>query len=71
LARDEALAAFLGRVREMEPTDRELLVYCGLEGSSCSIAATRLGISLEAATKRWQRLRSDLRTSTWLRDLLA
>jgi RNA polymerase sigma-70 factor (ECF subfamily) len=70
LARDDALSAFLDRARSFDPIDRELLVRCGLEGSLCTVAATRLGISSEAATKRWQRLRADLRTSPWVHELL-
>ena len=71
LARDEALSAFLERAREFDPIDRELLVHCGLEGSVCAVAATRLGISSEAATKRWQRLRAELRATPWVQALLA
>jgi len=71
LARDEALSAFLERARGFNPIDRELLVHCGLEGSVCALAATRLGISSEAATKRWQRLRAELRATPWVQALLA
>lgn len=71
LARDDAMSAFLERARRFDPVDRELLVHCGLEGSVCEVAATRLGISSEAATKRWQRLRAELRTSSWVQELLA
>jgi len=70
LARDEALNAFLDRARSLDPVDRELLVRCGLEGTDCTVAATRLGISSEAATKRWQRLRAELRATPWVLDLL-
>jgi len=71
LARDDAMSEFLERARRFDPVDRELLVHCGLEGSICEVAATRLGISSEAATKRWQRLRAELRTSPWVQELLA
>ncbi len=70
LARDEALAAFLERVRALDPTDRDILVHCGLEGFTCVETATRLGLSAEAATKRWQRLRAELRDAAWVRELL-
>jgi RNA polymerase sigma-70 factor (ECF subfamily) len=70
LARDEALAVLLERVRGFDAIDRELFVHCGLEGSVCAVVATRIGISSEAAKKRWQRLRADLRTSAWVRELL-
>jgi hypothetical protein len=42
-----------------------LVIHCGLEGVPCTLAATRLGLGAEAATKRWQRLRSRLRTSAF------
>jgi RNA polymerase sigma-70 factor, ECF subfamily len=71
LARDEALSALIERVRGFDPIDRELLVHCGLEGSMCTLVATRIGISSEAAKKRWQRLRAELSTTAWVRDLLA
>ena len=71
LARDEALTAFLERARGFDRIDRELLVHCGLEGSVCAVAATRLGMSTEAATKRWQRLRAELRATPWVQALLA
>jgi DNA-directed RNA polymerase specialized sigma24 family protein len=37
-----------------------LIVYCGLEGLSVTEVAQRLGLSREAAFKRWQRLRDEL-----------
>ena len=43
-----------------DPVDRMLLVHCGMEGSECSFVATRIGITADAATKRWQRLRARL-----------
>lgn len=68
---DEALALFLARVADLGELERELLIFCGLEGFSCGQAATRLGLSEEATTKRWQRLRAELRTRDWVADLLA
>lgn len=70
IAREESLANFLGRVGLLDSQDRELVVFCGLEGLSCGEAATRLGLSREAALKRWQRLRAELRTTSWVEGLL-
>ena len=50
--------------------ERNLVLYCGLEGYSCAQAAARLGISPEAATKRWQKLRERMRESGALRALV-
>ena len=60
LVRDEGLAAFGDRVRELSDEDRKLVVHCGLEGLPRKEVATRLGLSTEAVTKRWQRLRDRL-----------
>ncbi len=63
LVRDEGLAAFAERVRELEDAERKLVVHCGLEGLTHREVATRLGLSTEAVTKRWQRLRARLEAS--------
>lgn len=68
--REESMARFLERVGGLAREDRELVVYCGLEGSSCREAATRMGLSEEATFKRWQRLRAELRASSWTAELL-
>lgn len=60
LARDEALARFLARVRELGEDEQTLVRMCGLEGATMKEAALRLGIGEEAAKKRWQRLRAEL-----------
>ncbi|HEV8114045.1 MAG TPA: sigma-70 family RNA polymerase sigma factor [Planctomycetota bacterium] len=60
LARDESVQRFLEHVAGFDPVDRMLLVHCGMEGSECSFVATRIGITADAATKRWQRLRARL-----------
>lgn len=60
-SRDEALELFLARVERMEPDERALLVYCGLEEYSAPQAARRLGLNAEATAKRWQTLRARLR----------
>ena len=61
LTRDEELASFIDEVRGLEEHEQELLVYCGLEGMPHKKVGERLGISAEAVSKRWQRLRKRLR----------
>lgn len=58
LARDDAVHQFLERVGALADEDRRLLVHCGMEELPLREAAERLGITSEAATKRWQRLRA-------------
>lgn len=70
LARDEALAHFLERVRELGEDEQTLVRLCGLEGASCKDAALALGINEEAARKRWQRLRTELVRRDLPRELL-
>jgi RNA polymerase sigma factor (sigma-70 family) len=60
-ARDEALERFLERVERLEPDERALVLYCGLEEYTSAQAARRLGLSAEATAKRWQTLRARLR----------
>ena len=60
VARDEALQRFHERIERLEDADRRLLIHCGFEDLTCAEAAERLGISRDAAIKRWQRLRARL-----------
>ena len=71
IERDELVNQFLGRMDRLERDERDLVIYCGLEGHGCAEAALRLGLSEDAATKRWQRLRAELRDSSWTESLLA
>lgn len=59
-ARDEGLQLFLSRVQELEPQDRQLLLWRGLEGLQHAEVARLLECSEETAKKRWQRLRARL-----------
>jgi RNA polymerase sigma factor (sigma-70 family) len=70
LARDESLQAFLRRIRLLPEEERLLLVHCGLEGMQVKEAADRIGLSLAAAGKRWQRLRARLADEQWPAGLL-
>ena len=50
--------------------ERDLIVLCGLEGLPLQDVAARLGLGLEAVTKRWQRLRERLSTGPGPSDIL-
>ena len=69
LGKDEALQRFVDYVQALDADDRTLLIYCGLEGYTCERAAKRMGISTDAATKRWQILRARLGKSGVLEKL--
>jgi RNA polymerase sigma-70 factor, ECF subfamily len=71
LSRDEGLAAFRHEVDALPEEERKLVVHCGLEGLPLGEVAERLGISTEAAGKRWQRLRARLAESSLPEHLLA
>ncbi len=60
VARDEALRAFVLDVERLDQEERRLLLFRGLEGLSHPEVGERLGLSAEAAAKRWQRLREKL-----------
>ncbi len=70
LAREDSVLAFLAHAESLPETDRMLLVHCGLEAEACSTAAVKLGLTEEAAIKRWQRLKGKLSESHWARALL-
>ena len=70
LAQDDGLAHFLERVGELPEEDRRLLLLRGLEGLAHEDIARELGLSLEGAKKRWQRLRARLEEDPAARALL-
>lgn len=59
--RDESIERFLVSARELDDDDRDLLLHRGLEGAPHEAVAALLGISTEAVTKRWHRLRTRIR----------
>ncbi|QDV08056.1 RNA polymerase sigma factor CnrH [Planctomycetes bacterium Poly30] len=63
VARDESLARFQAAVEALPDGERKLVLHCGLEGLPLREVGDRLGISEEAAGKRWQRLRQKLQTT--------
>ncbi len=70
LAREDTVLAFLAHAESLPETDRMLLVHCGLEAEACASAAVKLGLTEDAAIKRWQRLKGKLSESHWARGLL-
>lgn len=70
LANEESIRAFLQHAEELDENDRMLLIHCGLEDETCAEAAPKLGLSEDAAIKRWQRLKAKLRDKPWSRSLL-
>lgn len=70
-SRSETLERFLARVERLEPDERALVVYCGLEEYSSPQAARRLGLTPEATAKRWQTLRARLRSDPEVNRLAA
>ncbi len=71
LSRQEELQRFQGWVKDLDRTDRELLVHHGLEGLSHSQVGERLQLGAEAVAKRWQRLRERLEQQALPREVLA
>lgn len=71
ISRSEGLRAFMDAVDQLEEDDKRLLLYRGLEGLPHVQVAERLGISVEAVHKRWQRLRNRFENSTLPQTLLA
>ncbi|MFN0242082.1 MAG: RNA polymerase sigma factor [Planctomycetota bacterium] len=69
LARAEAVDRFLAYADSLSPEDRKLLLYHGLEEMTLADVAERLQITVAAAEKRWQRLKSKLQASGVARDL--
>jgi RNA polymerase sigma-70 factor (ECF subfamily) len=71
LVRDDGIRRFRAHLEELPREDQELVSFCGLEGSTAAEAARKLGIGVEAAHKRWQRLRARLREDGLEQDWLA
>ena len=61
VARDLQLAEFQERVRALDAEERELLILRGFEELPHEQIAVHLGITKDAAQKRWVRLRDRLR----------
>jgi RNA polymerase sigma-70 factor (ECF subfamily) len=70
VARDERLVHLVAWLRELEEDERLLVAQVGLEGLPFAEVAERLGLTRDAAAKRWQRLRGRLEEQPRARDLL-
>ncbi|MCA8976437.1 MAG: RNA polymerase sigma factor [Planctomycetes bacterium] len=70
IAREEVRQRFFAELDGLDGDDRNLLVQLGLEGRPVTQVAGRMGLSVDAAHKRWQRLRQRLRTLGAPADLL-
>jgi len=70
LANEDSIREFLKHADGLDESDRMLLIHCGLEDETCAEAAPKLGLSEDAAIKRWQRLKAKLREKPWSRSLL-
>ncbi len=60
VVRDESLRRVVERLARLPEDDRRLLLYRGLEGLEHGEVGRILGVTVEAAEKRWQRLRDRL-----------
>jgi RNA polymerase sigma factor (sigma-70 family) len=69
--RDEGLELFADWAQDLPEEDRKLLLHVGLEGLPHTEAAERLGISTEALSKRWQRLKQRIEEHPLPRQLMA
>tara|TARA_R110002072_G_scaffold25443_5_gene85048 strand:- start:776 stop:1240 length:465 start_codon:yes stop_codon:yes gene_type:complete len=69
--RNESLTTLFTRLDELEADDRNLIIYRGLEGLDHRAVADLLGITPEAAAKRWQRLREQIAAWSSIKDLLS
>jgi RNA polymerase sigma factor (sigma-70 family) len=70
LAREDSVRAFLAHAAELDEDDRMLLIHCGLEDETCAEASVKLGLTEDAAIKRWQRLKTRLRERPWARTFV-
>lgn len=69
--RQEATSELFAALDALADADRELVLLRGLEGLDHAAVGEVLGISAEAASKRWQRLRDQLATWPEANDLLS
>ena len=56
ITRDERIQHFISQMTHLDDEERKLLIFRGFERLSHSDVAGMLGVSVEAAEKRWQRL---------------
>lgn len=61
LGREERVVHLIDAIADLPREDQKLVVQCGLEGLMLKEVAPQLGLSEDAAKRRWQRLRQRLR----------
>jgi RNA polymerase sigma factor (sigma-70 family) len=66
VARSEAVQRLTDLIASLDADDRKLALHCGFEDLSLAETAQQMGLSYEAVTKRWQRLRARLREASHL-----
>jgi RNA polymerase sigma-70 factor (ECF subfamily) len=71
IARDETVERLIAEIDALTAEERRLVILRGLEGLPHGEVAANLGIAVNAAEKRWQRLREKLARSDLARELLA
>jgi RNA polymerase sigma-70 factor (ECF subfamily) len=69
-ARDEGLARLVQAIDALPEEDRQLVLLRGIEERPFVEVAATLGIAVEAATKRWERLRTRLQALPEIARLL-
>lgn len=70
VARRERLQRVVDCIRQRDETDSRVFELRAIEGRSHTAVAAMIGISVEAAMKRWQRLLAVVRGTSQLRRLL-
>lgn len=71
LAGDETVQRLVALADSLDPTDRDLLIGCALEGRTATAVAVQLGLTQDQAIQRWRRLRERLRGIGWVARMLA
>jgi RNA polymerase sigma factor (sigma-70 family) len=71
ITRDDGIRRFREYLMALPAEDQDLVSFCGLESGTVADAARKMGIGLDAANKRWQRLRQRLAEDGQGHDWLA
>lgn len=71
LSRSDVAQELVESLAGLDPEDRKIVLYCGLEGLQIKEAAELMHAPHERIKKRWQRLRARLEEVPAWRDLLS
>lgn len=69
VAKNEGLRDFVSQLEKLDDDDKRHLIYRGLEGLRHAEVASLLGLTVDAAEKRWQRLLKRLDENRLTTDL--